>query len=330
MPTFKSFSRLERVYSHLETTFGTAAAVTGTDANRVIKLGIGNDVNLLIRRDKTGTRTGVLGARGRVSSKWSFEASLVGSGTPGTAPPHDNYYQLIFGQAPTGAAYTLSDAILSASIYSYRQPSTIEQRVAIGSICQNFEFTLGQDVATFRLDGECMNALTTATFATADATAKGGIVSFPAEPGSPTYTDGGLIAGFTGAITIDSGTIVNIRQCTIKGSTGNALPHDIFNSYYGGAPEGDERQFTFSFNAYDDDEASLVALKAAADQKTPVNATVQIGTVAGSICTFTVTGIQLASPTYNDDQRAYITTFPDSPFKGSNPTALDELAMTWT
>jgi len=69
MPTFKAFSRLERAYAHLETTFGTAATVTGTDAVRLIKLGLGNDVNLLIRRDKTGTRTGVLGARGRVSSK---------------------------------------------------------------------------------------------------------------------------------------------------------------------------------------------------------------------------------------------------------------------
>jgi hypothetical protein len=329
MPIFKAFSRLERVFSKIETTFATAAAVTGADANRVIKFGLGNDVNLLIRKDKTGTRTGVLGARGRVSSKWSFEASLVGSGTPGTAPPHDNYYQLIFGQAPTGAAYTLSDAILSATIYSYRQPSTVEQRAAIGAICQNFEFTLGQDVATFRLDGECVNAVTSATFADANNDL-GGLVSFPAEPGSPVYTDGGLIAGFTGAITIDGGTVVNIRQATIKGSTGNALPHDIFNTYYGGAPEGDERQFTFSFNAYDDDEASLIALKAAADQKTPIDAVVQIGTVAGSICTFTVKGIQLASPVYNDDQRAYITTFGDSPFKGSNPTAFDELAMTWT
>ena len=330
MPTFKSFSRNERVFSHLETTFGTAATVTGADANRVIKCALGNDVNLLIRRDKTGTRTGVLGARGRVSSKWSFEASLVGSGTPGTAPPHDVFYQLIFGKAPTGAAYTLDDAILSASIYSYRQPSTVEQRVAIGAIAQNFEFTLGQDVATFRLDGECMNTLTSATFAGADTVGKGGIVSFPAEPGSPVYVDGGLIAGFTGAITIDGGTVVNIRQATIKGNTGNALPHDIFNRFYGGDPEGDERQFTFSFNAYDDDEASLIALKAAADQKTPINATVQVGTVAGSICTFVVTGIQLASPTYNDDQRAYVLTFPDSQFKGSNPTALDELSMTWT
>lgn len=327
----KSFSRLERTYASLESTFGTAAAVTGANALRVIKFDIGNDVALLRRRDKTGSRTGIVGTRGRVTSRWSFEASLVGSGTPATAAPHDVLYRLIFGQASAGGVYTLADATVpSATIYSYRQPSTIEQRVGIGCIAQNFEFTLGQDIAEFRVEGENMYTLSSANFATATTIEKGGLGAVPAEPGTPVFTDGGAIAGFTGAISIDSQTIANFRQCTIKGNTGNALPHDIFNSYEGGAPEGDLRNYTFSFNSYDDDSAGLATLKDVADQKTPITATIQIGLVSGSICTFTLRGIQLATPTYDDSQRAYIVTFGDSPFVGSNPTALDELSMAWT
>src|SRR5438270_12200496 len=106
MPTLKALSRAERVYTALETTFGTAVAVTGSNVQRNVKFGVGNDVNLLKRRDKTGSRTAVIGTRGRVSSKWSYEASLVGSGAAGTAPPHDVIYQLLFGAAGTAVAST--------------------------------------------------------------------------------------------------------------------------------------------------------------------------------------------------------------------------------
>ncbi len=227
------------------------------------------------------------------------------SSTGGTVP--------VSSTAGSSVDYALADTIISGDLWSYRTPSTVEQRVALGSILQNFEFTLGQDIAEFRCDGESMYMLGSSNFSLADVTEKGGLGSFPAEP-TPAYSDGGLIAGFTGAISIDNQTLVNFRQCTIKGNTGNALVRDVFGSYYPTSTEGDVRAFTFGCNMYDDDSAGVATLKEVADSKTPVNASVQIGTVSGNIASFTLQGIQLLSPTYDDSQRSYVVTFPDSPF----------------
>jgi hypothetical protein len=235
---------------------------------------------------------------------------------------------MLFGQAATGSTYSLSDNIVSGNLWSYRRPSTIEQRVALGAVLNNFQFNLGQDIAEWSCDGECMYVLGSTHFAAADTVEKGGLGSFPAEPGSPTTNYGGVIAGFTGAITIDSQTLALIRTATIKGSTGNQLIRDVFGTYYPVATQGDRRNFTFSFNTYDEDSTGLATLKDVADSKTPVSATVQVGTVAGNIFTFTLHGIQLESPTYDDSQLAYTVDFGDSRVAGTTLTSLDELSLT--
>lgn len=331
MPTNKVFTRLEHFFTKLETTYGTAVAPTAAGL-RLIKFDAQNQVNLLRRRDKTGSRTKVHGIRGRASSKWSYEGTLYGSGTAGVLPDADVLFQLLFGKAATVVAdtsvtYSLADAILSASLWSYRQPADAEQRVVTGAIASDFTFTLGQDIAEYQINGMGKYMLGSTQFAGADVTEKSGLVSFPAMPATPTYVDGGAIAGFTGAITIDSQTIAHLRSATIKGKTGNALVTDEFGTYYPVSPEGDEREFSFGFNCYEDDSAGLAAIKQASDDKTPVDATIQIGTVTGNTFTFTVKGIQLESPNYDDSGRTYVNNFGDSLFTGSVPSALDELTM---
>lgn len=331
----RSFSRLERYYVTLETAFGTAVAPTNTNCVRGIKAELNNEIAVLTPRDKTGTRSVPQGARGRASGRWSYQGSLYASGTAGTAPDADPLFQMLFGQtgtlvASTSVTYDLSDSIISGNLWSYRRPSTIEQRVALGAVLQNFQFNLGQDIAEWSCDGECMYVLGSSNFSSMDTTEKGGLSSFPVEPSAPVTNYGGVIAGFTGAITIDSETLALIRTATIKGNTGNQLIKDVFNTYYPVATQGDARNFTFSFNTYDEDSAGLAALKLAADTKTAVSATVQVGTVAGNIFTFTLNGIQLLAQTYDDSQLSFTVDFPDSRVHGSSLTALDELKLVVT
>lgn len=327
----RSFSRLERIYVTLESTFGTAVAPTNNNCVRSIKTELTNDIAVLTPRDKTGTRSVPEGARGRAAGRWSYQGSLYASGTGGTAPDADPLFQLLFGQAPTTGGgtvtYALSDNIISGNFWSYRRPSTIEQRVALGAVLTNFQFNLGQDIAEWSCDGECMYVLGSSNFSSMDTTQKGGLASFPVEPSAPVTNYGGVIAGFTGAITIDSQTLALIRTATIKGNTGNQLIRDVFNTYYAVATQGDARNFTFSFNTYDEDSAGLAALKLVADNKTPVSATLQVGTVTGNIFTFTLNGIQLQSQTYDDSQLSFTVDFPDSRVHGSSLTALDELQL---
>lgn len=103
MPNF-SFSRLERCYLQQQPTFGTLPNTSGTasvgnsNACRFMKMTLQNEVALLERPDKTGTRSmeGMVG--GRKMGKWSLEMSLHANGTPGTAPDCDPVLYAIFGQ----------------------------------------------------------------------------------------------------------------------------------------------------------------------------------------------------------------------------------------
>ena len=324
----KVFSRLERCYVTQETAYGTVVSPAGTDATRVIKLNMFNQTQLLRRRDKTGSRSQTAGVRGRTVGRWSFESSLYGSGTPGTVPDFDVLLKMLFGQAAASGVYTLSDTIITGNIWSYRRPSTADQRVMVGAVLQNFQFNLGQDVAEWSCDGIGLGMLTSKGFATADTDLIGGLASFPAEPASQTYVDAGLIAGFTGSIEIDGVTLAAIRTATIKGNTGAALVEDAFGHYYPVDPEGDERRFQFAFNAYDDDTAGMAQLKEAAEKKESITATVTVGTVAGNTFTFELAGVQLEQSQLDDSGRSYVVNFGDGQVNGSSVTALDELTLT--
>jgi hypothetical protein len=323
----KAFKRLERVYVSKEATYGQIVAPVAADVTRVIKCSMYNQTALLRRRDKTGTRSQTVGVKGRTVGRWTFESSLYGAGVTATPPDFNNLLQMLFGQAPTTGVYTLSDSIVSGDIWSFRRPSTIDQRVALGAVLQNFTFTLGQDIAEWQCDGISLGVLRSNGFSAADTDLKGGLVSFPAEPGTQTYTDAGAIAGFTGSILVDSIALAGIRNATIKGNTGNALLEDEFGHYYPTAAEGDERRFTFAFNVYDDDTSDLETIKEAADDKAPIDAEITIGTVAGNIFKFTVKGIQLDTSQMDESGRSYVNTYNDSPVSGSGPTALDELKL---
>lgn len=321
-------SRLERAYLTKETVYGTAVAPAGTDATRVIRLTMYNQTALLRRRDKTGSRSASQGVRGRTVGRWSFESSLYGSGSAGTVPDFDVLLQMLFGQAATGGVYTPADAIISGDLWSYRRPTTVDQRVSIGSVLQNFQFNLGQDVAEWSCDGISLGVLGSANFSTADTALKGGLGGFPAEPGSQTYADAGLIAGFTGSATVNGTLLAAIRTAQIKGNTGNDLVQDAFGSYYPVDSEGDERRFQFSFSVYDDDTVGLAAIKEAAEKKTAIAVSVTVGTVTGNKFTFDLTGVQLDQSQLDDSGRSYVVNFGDGAVNGTSLTVPNEFTLT--
>lgn len=120
MPTPQfSFSRVERAYLQQQPTFGTipntsaTATVGNSNACRFMHLELQNEVALLERPDKTGTRSQEGMTSGRKMGRWSFEASLHANGTPGTVPDYDPILYAIFGQ--TAAVGTGTQTITSST-----------------------------------------------------------------------------------------------------------------------------------------------------------------------------------------------------------------------
>lgn len=114
-----SFSRLERAYLQYQPTFGTipntsgTASVTNSNACRFMRMELQNEVALLERPDKTGTRSQEGMTSGRKVGRWSIEMSLAANGTPGTAPDCDPILAATFGQ--TAAVGVGSFAIASST-----------------------------------------------------------------------------------------------------------------------------------------------------------------------------------------------------------------------
>lgn len=103
MPNY-SFARVERAYLQLQPTFGTipnssgTATVANANACRFIRMELQNDVALLERPDKTGTRSQEGMTSGRKAGRWNIEMSVVANGTAGTVPDCDPILVAIFGQ----------------------------------------------------------------------------------------------------------------------------------------------------------------------------------------------------------------------------------------
>lgn len=121
----------------------------------------------------------------------------------------------------------VDDPLLQFSLWSYRQPATLSQRVAFGCAPAEMTLNLGQDVAEFSVSGECKFVLESDYFSTANAEERGGISAMPIEPAAP-VTNGGLIAGFSGRAVIGGSTIARIRTATVKVNNGAALVKDTF------------------------------------------------------------------------------------------------------
>ncbi len=327
-----ALSRLERVYVANQSNFLTVPSFGNTNAVRHIKANAKNDVALLVRRDKTGSRTATQGVRGRSFGTWSYEGSLAPSGVNGTAPDFDPIFQAIFGKASAaangGLQYTFQDdPIKTFAMAIYRTPNTLNQKIAYGCAVNEATFNIGQDIAEWTATGECRFVVESDYFSSASTDEKGGLGAFPAEPGSP-VTAGSIIAGFTGLINIGGSEIVRIRTATVKINNGAAVIKDTFGKYLPDDVEGDERNVTLSFNMYEDDTAAQQAIRRATITKTPVDADLTVGTVAGSIVQFQLKNVQLASYDSDDSARRFSLTVPDSRAFGTNLTSLDEIKIT--
>lgn len=220
----------------------------------------------------------------------------------------------------------VDDPLLQFALWSFRQPSTLAQRVAYGCSPNEMTFNLGQDISEFSVSGECKFVLDSDYFSSATAEEKGGISAMPTEPSSPT-TNGGIIAGFTGRAVIGGATIARIRTATIKISNGSALVKDTFGKSMADEIEADQRSVTVSFNFYDTDDASIKAIKNAGITKTPMDFIFNLGTVTGSTVVLWLKQVQLETPALDDGQRRFSASVAESRAYGTSPTAKDELVM---
>lgn len=325
-------SRLERIYAGVESAFGVIPSFGNSSCVRHIKIQMDNDIGLLVRRDKTGARTATIGVRGRSYAKWSYEGSLAPSGVNGTTPDFDPFFQGVFGGPAISGGGGLQYGPfvdvpnVTIAVAQYRQPSSVNQRIGFGMVVDEANFKIGADIAEWTCNGEGKFVIESDYFSSASTDEKGGLGSFPSEPGAP-VTHGGIIAGFTGSFSLGGSTVARIRTADIKVKTQNQMIKDTFGHYTPDDTMGDVRMVTLAATMYEDDSAGQEAIRVAATTKTPLDADIILGTVAGSIVEFKLKNIQLASPTLDDSTLRYSMNIPESRAFGTSITSKDELII---
>ena len=326
-------SRLERIYAVVESTFGVIPSFGNSSCIRHIKIQLDNDIATLVRKDKTGARTATVGVKGREFAKWTYEGSLAPSGVNGTAPDFDPFMQGLYGGPSTagGGGLVYGPFVdvpnVTISIAQYRQPSTVNQRIGFGLVVDEANFKLGADIAEWTCSGEGKFVIESDYFSVASTDEKGGLGSFPSEPGAP-VTHGGIIAGFTGNFSLNGSTVARIRTADIKVKTQNQMIKDTFGFYTPQDTMGDVRMVTLAATMYEDDSAGQEAIRVLTTNKTPCDANITMGTVAGSIVNFYLHNVQLATPTYDDSTLRYSMNIPESRAFGTSITSKDECIIT--
>lgn len=233
--------------------------------------------------------------------------------------------------------YALSDTILQFTAYSFRSPSTLDQRCANNCVASQISFALGQNIARMSASGVYKWMTSSKSFATDDSEVRGGLTAFPVVPTTP-VTNGNAIVGFTGRFVVGaSDTNANfalnatqyptIRASGISIQTRAGIALDTFGDFYGQLTEAGERSVTIGFSIYDDDSASVAALKYASDYKVPQDLVVNIGAVAGSIFLFHIKNVYLASNQLTDGQLRFTANFGESMATATSLSLKDEITM---
>lgn len=310
----KTSTRGQIGYVQKETSYGVIPNTTGTptlagtDAFVLTTISMKPAQPINVRPDKNSSLSKLAGTPGRKAATWSTTCSLAGSGTAGTAPDIDVILAALFGKDSTSSAgvsvtYAFEDASPTFSLWDFVATSTSDQQVSLGSIVQQGRFDFGGNFATFSASGESKWVLTKAQMATiidGDG-GKGGLTgtTYPSAP-SPT-TAGNAVAGYKGTITLDGNAYTTVRSGSVIIAVARELDKQNWDDDYPGSPVNGDRTVTVDLTLTDDDSANLAALKGKAYAHTAVDFSLQIGKVAGNICTFGLKRIQLEAPEYGED-----------------------------
>ncbi len=285
----------------------------------------------------TGTRSDQPGIGGRKQATWELRnIPCIPSGTPGTHPDIDVFLQNIFGQASTGGVsnnvYSFLDSgLLPFTLFDFpHNIPTLTNRLIWGCFVTEFNIVLNGNILTMDLRGGGGYLLDSDNFSSEPTAAKGGLGSYPSEPGSASF-NGAIIPGFGATCSIDSqsGLEQKIVSMNIQGTTGFELIGDVLADAYPIYAVGGTRRMSATVGFVDDDSTTLQDIKQKAKQQATVPFTVTVGTVAGSKLKIDGNNLQMIPPRFQDQGNRVITDFGQGLFHGSAVGNTDDITMTF-
>ena len=200
--------------------------------------------------------------------------------------------------APT-VTYTLSTGLQSMTIYDFWDPITAVSRIVTGAAVDTVNVSVNGDFHEFTFSGPAADLLDSSTFVAGTA----GLSSYPVEPVLGAF-DYSIVPGHLGEVWLggSASQFFTLTGASVQVKNNVAVRAKEFGSSYPRAIAAGEREVLSRFVLLAQDDAQTVALYAAAKQRSPISAQLQLGQQQGQLMGIYMPKVMPEIPVYNDSQ----------------------------
>ncbi len=200
--------------------------------------------------------------------------------------------------APT-VSYRLSTGLQSVTIYDFWDPITAVSRIVTGAAVDTMTVLVNGDFHEFTFSGPAADLLDSSSFVPGTA----GLGAYPSEPalGSFEYS---IVPGHLGEVWLggSASQFFTLTGAAVEVKNNVAMRAHEFGSSYPRAIAAGEREVLSRFALLAQDDAQTVALYAAAKQRNPIPALLQLGQQQGQLMGIYMPNVVPEIPVYNDTQ----------------------------
>jgi hypothetical protein len=217
--------------------------------------------------------------------------------------------------------YRLSTALPSVTLYDYWDPVGAVSRIVTGGAVDSLELSLNGDYHEFVFNGPAADILDSSSFSAGMA----GLTSFPEEPGLQEFNYS-IVPGHLGQVWLGSpaNQFFTLTEATVGVNNSIDVRNNEFGSSYPRAIAPGMRIVSSNFTLLAQDDAQTTALYAAAKQRNPISAMLQLGQQQGQLMGIFMPSITPEIPNYMDSGARLLWEFKHNRAQGSSD---DEISI---
>jgi hypothetical protein len=232
------------------------------------------------------------------SNEIRFVASVTDSQTFSVNAPFSNLPEQGSTLSPC-VSYAVTTELPSLTIYDYWDPITAVSRIITGGAIDIVTISINGDFHEFRFSGPAADLLDSSSFVPGAA----GLTSYPTEPALEAF-DYSIVPGHLGEVWLGgpASQFFTLTEANIEVRNNIAMRSPEYGSSYPRGISASEREVLSDFTLFAQDDAQTVALYAAAKQRSPIPAMLQLGQQQGQIMGIFMPQVVPEIPVYDDSQ----------------------------
>ena len=196
-------------------------------------------------------------------------------------------------------SYALATELPSLTIYDYWDPITTVSRIVTGCAIDTLNISVNGDFHEFTFGGPAADLVDSSSFAPGVA----GLTAYPTEPELQTFNYS-IVPGHLGEVWLGepASQFFTLTEASVEIKNNVAMRAREYGSSYPQGISPGERQVVLDFALLTQDDAQTVALYAAAKQRNPIPAMIQLGQQQGQIMGIFMQQVVPEIPVYDDSQ----------------------------